>query len=768
VKFLSSFLSSGAVFLALGAFQPAQADLVAWWPLDEDASDATGNGHDGEVVGGDVIFGQPGANLGTGLSASFPDNGHIDVPFSEDLNPGTQEENGSGSFTIALWVNANSAEGNFNSPVTAREDNGQTVNGPIIYNTPANVWSFWAGNNGPPGAWNSLDHDSGTEPGTWQHIAITYDSDEILRTLYVDGEVAQTSDLGISANALRDLHIGSGQDDGNNFFWDGLIDDVGFWDEALTLEAIQAVMNGGIGGSQTDPNLSVASITQLTLDGSVQQFAIKVKNGGETQDLTISAVSFDGTNAANFSLISLPAAAIEPGETSEISINFDPMGATGGFEATMKISSSDPASPEKEVRLTGVIHDPMIATDTILSFGEFPAGAGAQTATITINNSGATQPLKISGIEISGPHADNYSVKNFPAEVAAGGSAQATIGFDPMGGEGTFLATLTINSDDPVAAATGIGVVAKVAITEILIAHWPLDTDASDASGNGHDGTVVGGEVEFGQPGANGATGTAASFPDNGHIDIPFSPELNPGTQEPDGAGSFTVTVWCNATDTGGFNSPFTAREDSGASVNGPIIYNTPENVWSFWGGNNGPSGAWNPLNHTEGTTEGTWQHIAISYDSETLTKTLYVDGEVAQMSEGTGISPNAVRDLHIGAGQDDGNNFFWNGLLDDVGYFRVALSADEIQKVMENGVAGASGGFVFQITELKLAGNTVNLSFTSRAGATYSIERTTALDGAWGELDDGIESQGDITEFTDPTLPDPIPASLYYRVIQQ
>ena len=73
--------------IALAPVLPASAGIIAWWPLDNDASDASGNGHNGMVVGGTVNFGGPGANGATGTSASFPDNGHIDVPFSAALNP---------------------------------------------------------------------------------------------------------------------------------------------------------------------------------------------------------------------------------------------------------------------------------------------------------------------------------------------------------------------------------------------------------------------------------------------------------------------------------------------------------------------------------------------------------------------------------------------------------------------------------------------------------------------------------------------------------
>jgi hypothetical protein len=252
MKRILQFTGLAAIF-ALPTF--ASASLVAWYPLDTDANDATGNGHNGAVVGGTVEFGQGGANAGTGLSASFPDNGHIDVPWSAALNPGIQAENGSGSFTMSVWVNSSSSAGNFNSPLTAREDNGVTVNGPIIYNTPGNIWSFWGGNNGAPGAWNALDAAVGTTDGTWQHIAITYDAATTSRVLYVDGESAATSSIGISANVLRDLHIGSGQDDGNNFFWSGQLDDVGIWNESLSQSQVQGVMTGGIASAVPEPSV---------------------------------------------------------------------------------------------------------------------------------------------------------------------------------------------------------------------------------------------------------------------------------------------------------------------------------------------------------------------------------------------------------------------------------------------------------------------------------------------------------------------------------
>jgi hypothetical protein len=219
-----------------------------------------------------------------------------------------------------------------------------------------------------------------------------------------------------------------------------------------------------------------------------------------------------------------------------------------------------------------------------------------------------------------------------------------------------------------------------------LVAHWKLDGDANDATGNGHNGAVVGSTVTFGEPAAPGLSGGSANFSGNGHIDVPWSAALNPGTQTPNGSGSFSVTLWTYPTTVGGAHrSPFTSREDNGTSVNGPIIYVAPDGNWEYWAGNNGPSGAWNPI--SAGAAIGNaWTHVAITYDADTTTRKMFLNGIEAATVVG-GVSANLLRDMHIGSGQDDGNNFNWAGRIDDVGFWSTALSQADIQRVIAVGV---------------------------------------------------------------------------------
>jgi hypothetical protein len=86
-----------------------------------------------------------------------------------------------------------------------------------------------------------VTHSAGLTPGTWTHIATTYDG--ATQRLYVNGTLvatrAQTGNIAVSGGALR---IG-----GNNAwageFFQGLIDDVRVYRRALSAEEIATDMS---------------------------------------------------------------------------------------------------------------------------------------------------------------------------------------------------------------------------------------------------------------------------------------------------------------------------------------------------------------------------------------------------------------------------------------------------------------------------------------------------------------------------------------------
>ncbi len=213
-----------------------------------------------------------------------------------------------------------------------------------------------------------------------------------------------------------------------------------------------------------------------------------------------------------------------------------------------------------------------------------------------------------------------------------------------------------------------------------LVAHYDLGVDASDTTGN-HNGAVVGGSVNFGQVGGGIGTGLSADFPNNGHIDVPHSPAINPT--------DFTVTLWARPTAVGGTHrSPITSRDEANGAANrfGYIVYNNPAGDWQFWTGSGVAS--W-PILSGPAVANNNWTHVAISYDSATNTKSLYIDGALAASDDTQAYAPNGLQmeDLHIGSGADGGNQFYWAGQIDDVAIFDTTLSAGAIQRIKAVGV---------------------------------------------------------------------------------
>ena len=142
---------------------------------------------------------------------------------------------------------------------------GTELQGFILYNDGAGNWSFWTGD-GDPG-WPAVAGPP-VEVGIWQHLAISFDAATNTKTLYFNGsEFDSATDQGYVPNDLRDLHIGGGGDLGTEFRFDGLIDDVGLWDRALSGAEIQNVMTYGVPEPSTLILLATFALSGLGVYG---------------------------------------------------------------------------------------------------------------------------------------------------------------------------------------------------------------------------------------------------------------------------------------------------------------------------------------------------------------------------------------------------------------------------------------------------------------------------------------------------------------------
>lgn len=90
---------------------------------------------------------------------------------------------------------------------------------------------------------------------------------------------------------------------------------------------------------------------EVTITRPAPVKSITIRNTG-VSDLTVSAISIDGTNAAEFTTDSTAPFTLVPGATRVLNLTFTPA-ATGARTATLHLSSDDAAQPMFNVNLTG-------------------------------------------------------------------------------------------------------------------------------------------------------------------------------------------------------------------------------------------------------------------------------------------------------------------------------------------------------------------------------------------------------------------------------
>lgn len=176
-------LASGAALADL------QDGLVARYPLEADANDASGNGHHGSV------HGDPAHVDGIcGLARDFDgQDDYIEILDHQEFELTT--------FTVAAWIKPLTTQGSSQTFVFSKgEDPRTSSNGPTQYSlvyhdatfpdTPNKTGLFYEIWEGPhdPEFWYMSSSD--VEPGVWTHVAVT--RDPLGRVaVYINGELDQ-------------------------------------------------------------------------------------------------------------------------------------------------------------------------------------------------------------------------------------------------------------------------------------------------------------------------------------------------------------------------------------------------------------------------------------------------------------------------------------------------------------------------------------------------------------------------------------------------
>ncbi|UCC97398.1 MAG: hypothetical protein JSW66_16325, partial [Phycisphaerales bacterium] len=212
-----------------------------------------------------------------------------------------------------------------------------------------------------------------------------------------------------------------------------------------------------------------------------------------------------------------------------------------------------------------------------------------------------------------------------------------------------------------------------------VVGIWLFDDGAGnvaeDSSGNGNDGTLNGptwtsqgkfeGALEF-----DGA-GTYIEFATGESLKTPH----------------FTIMAWFNTRKLSGYGHIFQTGNDWSDMAG--YVFRVHQNGMVQAGLAFGPG---NAVTFVDGPAieANTWYHMALTFDGTTAT--LYLDGENVASQVGQGEIMYDNQPVRIGSLSDSIGSVF-DGFIDEVALFNVALGANDIHTIVNQGLATIAGG---------------------------------------------------------------------------
>ena len=213
--------------------------LVGWWPFNGNANDESGNGNNG-TVNGPVLTNDRFGNANKAYNFDGI-NDFISINHNQSLNlPGNNN-----SFSFSAWIKPNQSNQQELNILSKGDGGGMNSNDVYIFsvynqdkiglelaNYPSAFWTY---------------SNSQVSFNQWNHAVVVYDNSTNSAKFYINGLFAgqQQYSFNPSSNGdVQSLFFGKQGWNCNCNFMNGLIDDIGSWNRALTQQEITDLYNG--------------------------------------------------------------------------------------------------------------------------------------------------------------------------------------------------------------------------------------------------------------------------------------------------------------------------------------------------------------------------------------------------------------------------------------------------------------------------------------------------------------------------------------------
>jgi len=275
-------------------------DLISYWKLDEASGTRLDSYSNNDLTDNATVTQNPG-RAGIGYAGQFTaaNSEYLSITDNAELSVGNID------FTLAFWVYVDSLGAN------------RTIASKFADTTPTREWRLRYNNGDAAFEFQVVDSSGGVasvettesiSTGTWYFIVCWHDaSADTINIQLNNGTVHSASHTTGVNDSTEDFRLGADKSSGSvGSFWDGRIDEVGFWKRILTTQERTDLYNGGngttiknrflvdAGGSLGDRlisqwNLNEASGTRtdsisgenLTDNNTVTQAAGKIDNAAQ-------------------------------------------------------------------------------------------------------------------------------------------------------------------------------------------------------------------------------------------------------------------------------------------------------------------------------------------------------------------------------------------------------------------------------------------------------------------------------------------------------